>query len=261
MYLASPNKSVCTISGEKLNECKDQPKTLLQAYGMEPDPCSNAGWFLQRCSMGEGYEIAPKTLMETLGAAKVFLYGPKAKVSNFGAINNMYTNLGKTSANYVLSDSQNIYTFLAEKLKAAQTYTVTNVDKYCKIAPTPYYSEPDSNYRVGDITTTTPYPVSGQVGAYQRIDMGTVSYFVPTAKVVECLTQSDVNNQLKPLAKKAVDNWWSQQNVTIYWADTLSRDNYNNPSFNQAVLTIGREFLRPLVNASSWFKGWKLVAS
>jgi hypothetical protein len=116
-----------------------------------------------------------------------------------------------------------------------------------------------SSPAAGSINSITAYPVSGEVSGFFRIDIGTVSYFVVKTAQRECLTQADVNNQLKPLARQAVDNWWKVQPVNIYWAQNLSRNNFQNPEIYAAITSINSGYLSPLVKSSAWFKGWGLV--
>ena len=168
--------------------------------------------------------------------------------------------LGKTAASFNKEDSTTVYNYLKEKLRSAQIFTVSDLDKYCKFDPTNYYLVPDLNSpAAGSINSITAYPVSGEVGGFLRIDIGTVSYFVVKTAQRECLTQADVNNQLKPLARQAVDNWWKVQPVNIYWAQNLSRNNFQNPEIYAAITSINSGYLSPLVKASNWFKGRWLV--
>ena len=189
----------------------------------------------------------------------VQVHGPSNSVNGFLGANSM-AYLGKTAASFNKEDSTTVYNYLKEKLASAQIFTVSPLDKYCKFNPTNYYSVPDlSSPAEGSINSITAYPVSGEVSGFFRIDMGTVSYFVVKTAQRECLTQTDVNNQLKPLAREAVDNWWKVQPVNIYWAQNLSRNNFQNPEIYAAITSINSGYLSPLVKASNWFKGWGLV--
>ena len=195
----------------------------------------------------------------------VQVHGPSNSVNGFlGASSMAY--LGKTGADFVTSDSQLVYTSLVQKLVSAQQFSVTGLDAYCKFkSGSTLFSKPEASgsFNVGSLTADTPYEVSGESRDFYQIMVGSGARYISKNALIECLTQAMVNTQLGPLSVIAVNNWWSKQQqagrVSISWAENLSRNNYANNDFAQAVGDIVKNDLRPLVKASAWFKGWGLV--
>ena len=174
--------------------------------------------------------------------------------------------LGKTPSSFVTSDSQLVYTSLVQKLVSAQQFSVTGLDAYCKFkSGSTLFSKPEASgsFNVGSLSADTPYEVSGESRDFYQIMVGSIARYISKGALIECLTQAMVNKELGPLSVMAVNNWWSKQQqagrVSISWAENLSRNNYANNDFAQAVGDIVKNDLRPLVRASAWFKGWGLV--
>jgi len=195
----------------------------------------------------------------------VQVHGPSSTVNGFlGASSMAY--LGKTGADFVTSDSQLVYTSLVQKLVSAQQFSVTGLDAYCKFrSGSTLFSKPEASgsFNVGSLSADTPYEVSGESRDFYQIMVGSMARYISKGARIECLTQAMVNKELGPLSVMAVNNWWSKQQqagrVSISWAENLSRSNFANNDFYKAVQDIVRDELRPLVRASTWFKGWGLV--
>ena len=201
-----------------------------------------------------------------LGSAKVFLYGPKAKVSNFGAINNMYTsshlgNGSSPSSAWSSRSDSTLRTTLRSRLESelqARTPTVTVVQEYC-IFPDGAMLYPQTVYGSAgfapggsggrQLQENTPLVISGKVGNnIRRVTYQNSNYFT-SASPLECLNQSTAQTNLNALAADAV-SLWSAQNLAKYTTAQLYSLLNNENQFNSIVNQVVSSFLKPLVNRS-----------
>ena len=117
----------------------------------------------------------------------VQVHGPSNSVNGFLGANQM-AYLGKTAASFNKEDSTTVYNYLKEKLRSAQIFTVSDLDKYCKFDPTNYYLVPDLNSpAAGSINSITAYPVSGEVCGFLRIVLHILKHSIIQDPLKYCL--------------------------------------------------------------------------
>jgi hypothetical protein len=167
--------------------------------------------------------------------------------------------LGNGASDYTLTDDATAGQYLRDKLTAALTVQIEVISAYCMVAAnTPYYVYYDVGYGVmGRVQGDTPVSVLAQSAngfAQVRLNVGDV--WVKSDSIKGCLTQEDVNKQLAPAARKAVDEWWANQKVGPHWADQILN---NQREFTAAINEINEFHLKPLLAKLPFFQEWKLV--
>ena len=166
---------------------------------------------------------------------------------------------GKTSASFTTTDDASAGKYLRERLTAALSVSVTVKDQYCMIyANAPYYENYDVNYGIsGRVQGKTPVPVIGlSANGFAQVVLNVGTRWIKANELGDCLTQAMVNSQLGPAAKKAVDNWWTNQTVGPYWADQILN---NQAKFTNAINEINELYLKPLLATLPFFQEWNLV--
>ena len=167
--------------------------------------------------------------------------------------------LGNGASDYTLTDDATAGQYLRERLTAALTVSVEVKDQYCMIYKNaPYYVYYDKAYGVmGRVQGETPAPVIGlSANGFAQVILNVGTVWVEAREVGDCLTQTMVNKQLGPAAKKAVDQWWANQTVGPYWADQILN---NQTKFTNAINEINEFYLKPLLATLPFFQDWKLV--
>ncbi len=169
---------------------------------------------------------------------------------------------GKTPANYSTSDSSGVVSELKRRLQlVVSSLTYTNYDEYCLYSDgTLLYSYPDSNSASLRLSGRQPLSVLQRSNNnFEQVQYGSGKYWVPVGSY-ECLTQAKVNAALKPLAIQAVTNFFNATTISPYQATQILEDSATGRGkFNALVAAIVQSYLNPLINASQFFKLWRLA--